>query len=119
MNYLPDTKIFENNDIEIYSNKKIPDDFLERLSNFFSKKKKSILDFFKITSFIKVRINLFDNKTSYYNFSTQYIRISSYSQGNCCAGMINYVYNESDFQNFAKARFSYCKYRSRICTFSI
>ena len=40
MNYLPNTKIFENNDIEIYSNKDFSKDFLERLSNFFSKKKK-------------------------------------------------------------------------------
>lgn len=119
MNYLPNTKIFENNDIEIYSNNEFSKNFLERLSKFFSKKKKSILDFFKISSFMKVRINLFDNKTSYYNFSIQYINISSYSQGNCCAGMINYVYNEFDLQDFAKARFSYCKYCSRICTFSI
>ncbi len=112
MNYLPNTKIFENNDIEIYSNKKFSKDFIERLSNYFSKKKKIILAFFKISSFIKVRINLFDNRISYYNFSTQYINISSYSQGNCCAGMINYVYNEPDLQDFAKARFSYCKYCS-------
>lgn len=112
MNYLPNTKIFENNDIEIYSNKDFSKDFLERLSNFFSKKKKSTLEFFKISFFIKVRINLFDNRTSYYNFSTQHINISSYSQGNCCAGMINYIYNESDLQDFAKARFSYRKYCS-------
>ena len=112
MTYLPNTKIFENDDIELYSNKKFSKDFLERLSNYFSKKKKFILEFFKISSFMKVRINLFDNRISYYNFSTQYINISSYSQGNCCAGMINYVYNESDLQDFAKARFSYCKYCS-------
>ena len=112
MTYLPNTKIFENDDIELYSNKKFSKDFLERLSNYFSKKKKFILEFFKISSFMKVRINLFDNRISYYNFSTQYINISSYSQGNCFAGMINYVYNESDLQDFAKARFSYCKYCS-------
>lgn len=47
MNYLPNTKIFENNDIEIYSNKEFSKDFLERLSNFFSKKKKSIRDYSK------------------------------------------------------------------------
>lgn len=119
MNHLPKTKIFENNELEIYSNQKLSNDFLERLSNFFKKKKKSILEFFKISSFMKVRINLFDDKTSYYNFSTKYIKISSYSQGNCCAGMINYVYNKSDLQDFARARFSYCKYCSRICSFSL
>lgn len=112
MDYLPNKKIFENNDIEIYSNKILSIDFLERLSNFFSKKKKSILDFFKISFFIKVRINLFDDRNSYFNFSTKYINISSYSLGNCCAGMINYIYNESDLQDFTKTRFSYCKYCS-------
>ena len=107
MDYLPNIKIFENKEIEIYSNKEISNSFIERLASFFSKKKKSILHFFKISSFNKVRINLFDNRTCYYNFSTQYIKISSYSQGNCCAGMINYVYNESYLQDFSKARLSY------------
>lgn len=47
MNYLPNTKIFENNDIEIYSNKDFSKDFLERLSNFFQKRKNLHLNFLK------------------------------------------------------------------------
>lgn len=105
MKYLPNIKILDTDDFEIYSNKIYSDDFILRMSNYIYKKKRIILDFFNTKDFRKVRINLFDNKEDYYIFSKQYINISPYSTGNCCAGMINYICRDEDLAKFQKAGF--------------
>lgn len=105
MDYLPNIKLIESEDFELYTYKVYEDDFLNRLSIFFNKKKKNILQFFNLSHFRKIRINLFDTKEKYMAYSTQHINISPYSTGNCCQGMVNYVCNDSDLLDFGKAGF--------------
>ena len=105
MEYLPNLKLLENANIEVYANQKYPESFINRLKVNFIKKEKHILDFFEISTFRKVRINLFDSKESYINFSSQFSKISPYSLGNCFGGMINYVCISKELEDFYRAGF--------------
>lgn len=105
MEHLPKIKLLGNENIEIYANKKYPESFVDRLNLNFIRKEKHILDFFGISTFRKVRINLFDSRESYIDFSSQFSKVSSYSLGNCFGGMINYVCISKDLEDFYKAGF--------------
>lgn len=105
MDYTPKTKIFENDSIEIYTEVEYNSEFIQNLANYIIRKKNKILHFFNIDEFRKVRINLFDSIENYRSFSLQYIQISSYSEGNCCNGTINYICDRNKIKEPMKAGF--------------
>ena len=103
-NLLPNIKLFEDDNIVVYACSLYPNDFLERLSKTFRKRKEHILSFFKISGTDKIRINLFDSNINLIEYSKQYIYVSEFCVGNVCNGAICYYINNQYLQDFAKAR---------------
>ena len=105
MNYLPNILLANTKELELYSITTHHDDFVKNLIKYFSNKEKEILNYFQLNNFRKVRINLFNNQENYKKFSNQFFPTSSYSSGNCCDGMINYVCTQKDLKERTKMGF--------------
>lgn len=105
MEQLPSIKLIENDIIEVFANYDYDRAFLERLVSYYTKREKDILEFFKITSFRKVRVNLFNTREQYYNCFSKVMKISKYGIGNCYMGSINYVCTQQDLETIPKAGF--------------
>lgn len=102
MSELPNIKIIDNDYFVVFANKQYSDDFLSRLCEKFLSQREKILDFFGLSNYSKVRINLFDNLNQLNNFSSKYIAISPYHKGDCCGDMINYFCNDESLKDDAK-----------------
>lgn len=99
---LPNIKLVDNDEIEVFGYKYYDNAFLERLSNYFSEKKEEILNFFELESYQKIRINLFDNLETLNNFSSKFISLSPYHKGDCCGDMINYFCDDMLLNDYSK-----------------
>ena len=99
---LPNIKLIDNDEIEVFGYKIYEDVFLTRLTNYFSEKRKKILNFFRLDNYEKVRINLFDNLETLNKFSSRFITLSPYHKGDCCGDMINYFCDDTLLQDYFK-----------------
>ncbi len=88
---------------EVFSYKQYPQNFIERLNSVFTIQRQKILDFFNLSQYRQVRINLFDDIEKLNRFSSKYISISPYHKGDCCGDMINYYCDDSWLSDASKA----------------
>lgn len=103
MSEIPEIKIIDVENFEVFSYKKYSDEFTKRLIEKFEIQRKEILSFFNLKDFPKVRINLFDDIDKLNKFSSKYISISPYHKGDCCGDMINYFCDDEILKDFSKA----------------
>lgn len=102
MNELPHIKVIDNDYFDVFANKPYSEEFLNRLCDKFLSQRKKILDFFCLSNYSKVRINLFDDIDKLNAFSSKYIDISPYHRGDCCGDMINYFCDDESLKDEAK-----------------
>ncbi len=102
MNELPHIKVIDNDYFDVFANKPYSEEFLNRLCDKFLSQRKKILDFFDLSNYSKVRINLFDDIDKLNAFSSKYIDISPYHRGDCCGDMINYFCDDESLKDEAK-----------------
>lgn len=103
MNELPHIKVIDNDYFDLFVNKPYSEKFLNRLCDKFLSQRKKTLDFFDLSNYSKVRINLFDDIDKLNAFSSKYIDISPYHRGDCCGDMINYFCDDESLKDEAKA----------------
>ena len=103
MEKLPNTVIIDNVSFIVYSCKKYPEDFVNRLNDVFTKQRQKILNYFDLENYSKIRINLFDNIENLNQFSSKYISISPYHKGDCCGNMVNYFCDDTFIDDYSKA----------------
>lgn len=103
MNELPHIKVIDNNYFVVFANKQYSKEFLCRLCDKFLKQRMVILNFFHLSNYFKVRINLFDNINQLNLFSSKYIEISPYHKGDCCGSMINFFCDDAALKDNAQA----------------
>lgn len=124
MDKIPNIKVIDNEYFDVFANKQYSDEFLNRLCDKFLNQRKKILEFFNLSNYPKVRINLFDNINQLNTFSSKYIDISPYHRGDCCGGMINYFCDDEFLKDKAKAgyiiaslahEFVHMVYHNTIC----
>lgn len=99
--FLKDVPIIENEDFKLYGDNDLESVKLELL-DYFSLEKRRLLDFFKLTSFDIVSINLFNTQEGYLKFSRQFFNPTSYSRGNFANGEINLVYSIEKYESLKK-----------------
>lgn len=102
MNELSYIKVIDNDYFDVFVNKPYSEEFLNRLCDKFFSQRKKILDFFDLSNYSKVRINLFDDINKLNTFSSKYINISPYHRGDCCGDMINYFCDDESLKDEAK-----------------
>lgn len=90
--FLPEKPIIENEDFAIYGESDL-ENVKEELLDALTTAKKRFLNFFKLSSFEKIPINLFSNHDTYLEFTRQFYESSPYSKGNFANGMINHTYD--------------------------
>lgn len=127
MNELPNIKVIDNDYFDVFANKPYIEEFLNRLSDKFLSQRKKILEFFCLSNYSKVRVNLFDDINRLNNFSSKYINISPYHRGDCCGDMINYFCDDEALKDNAKTgyiiasishEFVHMVYHDTICGIS-
>lgn len=90
--FLPEKPLIENDDFIIYGNNDL-EIIKEDIMNYLLEKKAFLLNFFGLTSFKRIPINLFNNREIYIEFTKQFYEPAPYSRGNFTNGMINYSYD--------------------------
>ncbi len=103
MEDLPNVQIIDNVSFTVYSCKKYPENFINRLNDIFIKQRQKILNYFHLKEYQKVRINLFDSIEKLNIFSSKYISIAPYHKGDCCGDMINYYCDDTLINDYFKA----------------
>lgn len=102
MSELPNIKVIDNDYFCLFVNKLYSDEFLNRIYDKFLNQRKKILKFFELSTYSKIRINLFNNIDQLNAFSSKYINISPYHRGDCCGDMINYFCDDKTLKDDAK-----------------
>ena len=95
--------LYEDNEIAVFSNYEYDKEFLERLSDYYKKRKNKIINFFKLLDFRKTNIYLYSTREEYVEYmKNNNIYVSSYGIGRCLNGDIHYVITENDLKEFQK-----------------
>lgn len=124
MSELPNIKVIDNDYFYLFTNKQYSTEFLNRLCDKFLIQREKILDFFELSYYPKVRINLFNDIDQLNAFSSKYINISPYHRGDCCGDMINYFCDDKILKDCAKVgyiiaslahEFVHMVYHNKVC----
>lgn len=78
MDLLPSIRLFDSEKFQIYGFQYLDRTFIERFEQYFLEKRKYIFNFFGISDFRKVKINLFHSAQILKEYSSQFIPVSSY-----------------------------------------